>query len=483
MTLFYRIAAFAGLISCTLLQAQNETDALRYSRLGFGGTARYNAMGGAFGALGGDMSVICVNPAGLAIYRKNELTFTPSFFNQRVSSTYNGTFSDDARFNFRFDNFGFVFAGVNDTKSDEGWQSVGFGVAYTRLASFQSNVRMTGQATTSLMDAWSKTASGTGPGGLDAFNEGLAWNTWMLNTLPGDSTRYTDTIPDGTLLNQTKTIESRGGVGEWTFGLAGNYSNRLYIGASIGIPQVKYEEIAKYSEEEVNDTVSNFSYLSFRQNLVTKGSGFNFRVGLIYRATDFLRMGIAVHTPSILRLNDTYQSDMTSLIGGVNRQDESPQGRFDYTVRTPLRTVLSLGIIIGKRGLISADYEYVDYSDARLRSSQFAFNTANDAIRSKYQAASNLRVGGELNLAPLSFRAGFALYGSPYTSAVNNNATRTYITGGFGYRDPEGNFFVDGTILTSQMKDKYYFYDQSLANPVENKWSVVNVMLTVGFKY
>ncbi|MGL4598715.1 MAG: hypothetical protein ACRCYO_14455, partial [Bacteroidia bacterium] len=87
MKILYRIAAVVGLLSCTLLQAQNETDALRYSRLGFGGTARSTAMGGAFGALGGDMSVICVNPAGLAIYRKNELTFTPSFFNQRVSST------------------------------------------------------------------------------------------------------------------------------------------------------------------------------------------------------------------------------------------------------------------------------------------------------------------------------------------------------------------------------------------------------------
>jgi hypothetical protein len=463
--------------------AQNEQDALRYSRIGFGGTARFSSMGGAFGALGADMSTLSTNPAGLGFYHKNEITFTPSFYNQTVNSNYNSNLTSDSRFNFRFDNFGFVFAGKTDNTSETGWQTMGLGIAYNRYSSFQADMRMEGNSTTSLMDSWARTAGGSGPYNLDQYNEGLGWNTYLLNNLPGDTTHYTDTIPDGDLLAQSKTVTMRGGMGEWVFGIGGNYSNKFYVGASVGIPQVKYEEIDHYTEKEVNDTTSNFDYLEFNQNLDTRGRGFNFKFGVVYRPVDMVRVGFAFHSPSVLKLTDSYGASMSSVVGGTSYQYAPDDGSFNYTIRTPMRMIGSLAVIIGKVASISGDYEIVDYSEAQIKSSTYGFSTANENIKTKYTAASNIRIGTEVRLLPLTLRAGFAYYGSPYANGINNNAARLYLTGGVGYRDPDDQFFVDLGVVTTSEKSNYYFYDQSLVNPVNNTSKVVNVVLTCGFRY
>ncbi len=477
------LTGLSALVFCSGIFAQNETDALRYSRIGFGGTARYSAMGGAFGALGADISVISTNPAGLGFYHKNEMTFTPSFYNNNVTSTYNETMNTNSRFNFRFDNFGLVFAGKTDNNSETGWQTMAMGIAYNRYSSFQSNLNMSGNSNTSMMDSWAKSAGGNLPANLDGYNEGLAWNTYLLNQIPGDPTHYSDTIPTGDLLTQSKTVTMRGSMGEWIFGLAGNYSNKFYVGGSIGIPQVKYEEIDSYSEKEVNDTTSNFNYLQFDQNLSTKGRGFNIKLGAIYRPIDMVRIGFAFNSPSILKLTDSYGAQMISIIGDSTRQNIAQDGSFSYSIRTPMRMIGSLAVILGKVATVSADYEIVDYSESLLSSASYSFSTANKAIQTKYTAASNIRVGTEVRLLPLILRGGFAWYGSPYTNGVNNNAARLYITGGVGYRDPDDQFFIDLGVVTTTEKSNYYFYDQSLVNPVNNSSKVVNVVVTCGFRY
>lgn len=475
------LIVFSTLCSFTLF-AQNEVDVLRYSFTGFGGTARFNAMGGSFGALGGDLSSIAINPAGLGLYRRGELVFTPSLFNQRVTSTYNGTTTDDVRTNFRIENFGFVLNSKNDNAKEEGWQSFTFGIAYNRYQSYQSNLRMQGQASTSLADAWSNSANGTGPSGLNAFAEGLAWNAYLLNTLPNDSTRYTDTIPDGNIINQEKRIQQHGSMGEWSFAIGGNYSERLFLGASLNLPSIRYEEATTYTEEE-NDSNSKFTNFIYNQSLVTRGNGFNLRVGLIYRPIDLLRLGISIQTPSILRMSDDYSASLRSLIGGQLWDLNSPAGQYDYTLRTPLRATGSVAFIFGKKGVLNVDYEYVDYSDGRLRANDYGFSEENNAVRNKYQAGHNIRVGGEVRLNPLSIRAGFAYYGNPYASNVNNSTNRLSISGGVGYRDPKDRFYFDFALVNTRMKENYYFYSPDLANPVVNEWSATTGVLTVGFRF
>ncbi|GAB4135612.1 MAG: outer membrane protein transport protein [Bacteroidia bacterium] len=471
----------AGLLLIAL-SAQNENDALRYSRIGFGGSARYSAMAGAFGALGGDMSVMTTNPAGLGFYRKNELVFTPSVYNQKVSSVYNQTNTADVRTNFRFDNFGFVFGGRTENKEEDGWQYVTMGIAYNRYNTFQANLLMSGQSETSMMDAWKKTASGTAIQDLNQFYEGLAYNAWLLNPAPGIN-QYSDTIPEGDLLKQTKSTTLRGGMGEWSFGIGANYSHKLYVGASVGISQIRYEEASTYSEQEVIDTISKFEYYEFNESIETKGRGINLKVGVIYRPVDAVRFGFAFHTPTAYRLSDTWQTSLTSYIDNVVYNPISPVGNYQYTIRTPMRLTGSAGFVFGKVAVLDVDYEFVDYTNAMLRSADYSYIDENNAIQTKYTAAHNIRSGIEIRMLPYSLRGGFAYYGSPYKESVNNDAVRTYITGGVGYRDPNDDFYVDFAIVKSAQKENYFFYDQSLVNPVRNNWSGMNILLTVGFRY
>ena len=76
------------LIAClgltALSQAQYVDQALRFSQQNFGSTARSKAMGGAFGALGGDFSSLSINPAGIAIYQRSEMTTTVNLMNKHI---------------------------------------------------------------------------------------------------------------------------------------------------------------------------------------------------------------------------------------------------------------------------------------------------------------------------------------------------------------------------------------------------------------
>lgn len=461
---------------------QNEQDVLRYSRIGFGGTTRYASMGGAFGAIGGDMSTMSANPAGIAVFRKSDFSFTPSFYNTTVNSSYSDTTSSDQRFNMKVDGFGFVIASRPETRTDHGWQMFSMGIAYNRTTAFQANLMMTGNSNTSMLDSWVRSAAGTGPSKLDPFNEGLAWETYLIDPYM-DTLHYIDRVPDGDLLRQFKQVEIRGGMGEWTFAGGANYDNRLYIGASIGIPTVKYEETTFYTEREVYDTVSNFDYMQFDTYLETKGRGINFKAGVIYRVTDWVRVGFAFASPTRLRLSDTYFSKMTSILGDTVRVFESPSGNYRYNIRTPMRITGSVAFVIGKFAVVSAEYEMVDYSDGRLRSADYNFFDENAQVRSKYKATSNIRTGIEMKFVPFSVRGGIGYYGSPYKPTVNNEAARLYLSAGVGYRDPADVFYVDLGFVSQRYTENYYFYDQSLVQPVVNKWKSLNVLLTVGLRF
>lgn len=476
----YAACIIAGLSGIYTASAQNEIDALRYSQISFGGTARYNAMGGAFGAVGADISTLASNPAGIGFFRRSELTFTPNFYGRTTTSTYNGQGAEDSRFGLQFQNFGLVFAGKPDNATEDGWQNIGLGIGYNRQQNFNSNQLMTGKNVGSMLDAWRESAAGFSIDELDGFNEGLAFQTWLMDTINGGTT-YSDTIPDGLELLQRRSTETRGGMGEWDFTLGGNYANKVYVGATLGIPQIRYEEYNAYSETAVNDTAANFKYFEHNTSLETRGSGINFKFGLIYRPVDWLRVGAAFHSPTMLRLSDTYSADMVAKLGNDNHSYASPAGSYNYRIVTPMRAMGSVAFIIGKQGIISADYEFVDYSDARLRSSPQVFFDQNDAIRQKYTSAGNLRIGGEYRLQPFSFRAGFGMYGNPYATGITNEDIRTSISGGVGYRDPEDRFYFDMAFVQTTWSENYYFY--SGANAVKNESKITNVMATAGFRF
>jgi opacity protein-like surface antigen len=242
-----------------------------------------------------------------------------------------------------------------------------------------------------------------------------------------------------------------------------------------------YKETA-LSEDIAFDPFKEFSY---NEKVVTEGSGFNFKFGFIFKPADFVRVVAAVHTPSYFyNMKDTYSSSMkSSFSNGDSYKEDSPDGEYDYKLNTPMRVIGSIAFIIGKFGLVSADYEFVDYSEARFRSEDAdVYFEVNDAIRAKYSTANNIRLGTEWRYNQFNFRGGYAIYGSPFKTDIND-AARTSYSFGIGIRDVD--YFLDLAYVYTQSKEDYYLYDNSAINflPAKNENTSQNFILTLGFKF
>lgn len=460
--------------------SQNEIDALRYSQITYGGTARSMAMSGAFGALGGDFSTLSMNPAGIAIFRKSEFTFTPSFYSQKSTSQYKGNSLTDYKHNFNFTNTGIVLA-YYEPETKNTWKGIMFGFGYNRLANFHNRLSMSGKNfETSMLDIYISDAQSVGgdTSAMDPFSTQLALSTGAI-FMDTNGVFYHHLLGDYGQ-EQTKTVTSGGSMGETVFSLGGNYSDRLYLGATIGIPYVHYFEESSYMETGGKDPWNDFKSFVISQDSRTVGVGFNFKFGMIYKPNDWVRFGGALHTPTYFGLHDDWSTYMTTNVLNGVYSSTSPIGVYDYSLTTPMRAIGSLGFVIQKMGLIGFDYEFVDYSSANLNSYNYRYSAENNAIRSKYVSGNNIRFGTEWRLQPMSIRAGVAYYSSPFKGSSSTGSRMDY-TAGIGFK--EHNFFLDFAYVYSQTSDNYYFYDSSVISPSRNTFRSSSLSMTFGFKF
>ena len=483
---FITLAICAGIARTAT--AQNETDALRYSFLQMQGTARSMGMGGAFGALGADLSSLSTNPAGIGLYRKSEFSFSPGISSATTKSRFLSETNEDFRSIFQFSSIG-VISHYEDQKGL--WKSMNFGVGYNKLASFQENVLIKGRnANTTLLDVFANQANGIAPDDiydLVPFGAALAYDTYLINPTDSTGASYLTEIPFGEL-NQRVAMERKGSMGETVINGAANYNNKMYIGLSIGFPSVRYIENSNYMEFDLDPSLE-LDQFTLREELLTSGSGVNVKLGVIYRASEWLRVGAAVHSPSWLSLHDSYKTTMSSRFdNGDNYYFESPQGAYQYNLRTPPRYMANAAFILGKAGVISADYEYVDYSQARLRTSNqipddYDFAIENAAISTIYRGTHNVRVGAEARVAEVwRVRAGAGYQQSPFVpgTVVSNPAQFNY-SSGVGYNN--GRIYVDLAWSMWQREADYYLYDPQLVDVATMDRTRTSVVATVGVRY
>jgi long-subunit fatty acid transport protein len=368
-------------------------------------------------------------------------------------------------------------------RNNTGWKSLNFGFGYNRTNSFQNRISVQGyNKTSSLLDTYVAAANGYTSAEFDGFSTNLAWQTFLINN--PDSTR--PTLYDHVIKNygelQKKSVETSGSMGETDLSFGGNYNNKVFVGATLGIVNAKYNEESVYQEVDEKDTIKGFKSFSLSQSLTTTGTGVNFKFGMIVKATDWMRIGLAVHTPTVLHLSDSYNSTMNSdLERGITYEQKSPDGKFNYTVTTPFRMLGSIGFVVNKNALLNAEYEYVDYTNAQLNSSPNVFTDVNNTIRSKYTSAGNIRMGGEIRMDPLAFRVGYAFYGSPFKNGENVNANRTSYTAGIGFR--ENDYFIDFAYVFTKYTAYDYLYDPSIVSSVKNDYKNSSFMLTCGVKF
>jgi hypothetical protein len=482
--LYITICALA--ITPVSLLAQNETDALRYSQTTFGGTARFMAMRGAFCAVGGDPSTLAFNPAGIAVFAKSQFTFTPGFSFQNTSSTYNGMLSTGQMAGMNVQNLAWISTWKN-RHDDAMWKGLNFGIAYNRTNNFNSNITIQGNSNNSTyLDQVVNDANGTYYGNLDVFETSPAYQVGLIYPNSSDSSHYGNIVRpylgNANYVMQQKSISTNGSMGETDISFGANYNNKLYLGATIGIPDIRYTENVQYTETPTyKDTTNGLQSYNYNTSLTTTGGGINFKVGAIYRITDWLRIGAAIHSPTFFSLTDDYSTNMSATYGPSNNPapagtytSNGNESSFNYTLITPMRVMGGLAFIIHHQGILSVDYEYMDYSTASLNSSDYTFSGANQAIAQNYMAASNIRVGAEWVLFPFSIRAGYAMYGNPYSSIAGNNVVTSNFSGGFGIRIKQ--YAIDLAYVLTQYKANYYLYNGS--NAASNQTSISNVALT-----
>ncbi len=454
-------------------KAQNEVDALRYAFMNPIGTARYSGLGGAMGALGGDLTTMAFNPAGIGVYRSSTMAITPTWTNTKVNSSYMERQNNSTANNMHLSNIGFV-SSIPDVGG--GFKFVNFGFAYNQLANYKRNIYISGvNQYSSLLDEKAEYANQFG------IEDNLFYEAYLINPIENGDGYNNPYTGNGYGEYQTNSIQSKGYAGQYEFSVAANFSDILYAGISFGILHVSYEESSIYSETPPS-TVPNLKYFDSKNYFNTKGNGYNFKFGVIGRVTDWFRLGAAIHTPTFFNnMKEKYNAEVYSEFENDSYNYKDPDGYFDWELSTPFKAIGSAAFIFGKMGLISFDYEFIDYSNMNMQSFDYSFQTENDAISGLYGVASDFKVGGEYNYGPLSIRGGWAYYGSPYqTKQINENAYNMVYSGGLGFKT--NLIFVDFTCKYSEKEEYFFMYDASDAiSKLDN--TQLSFITTMGFKF
>ncbi len=475
------------------ITAQTLSDAVRYSFLEVGGTARTVGVGGATGALGADFSVLSTNPAGLAAFRRSEFTFTPTFVGLTTEEKLDGegNFTQDKnKLNFNFNNVGLVFA-TRPLSAD--WTVSAFGIGLNRTANFHQTTYFQGTSPGSITDRWLELAQGFTPDDLDALEAGVAYDAEAIFRPDPDNfpTDYVSDFPFNADVDKSQVIRRKGSINELVFSFAGNYRDRLMIGATLGVPILSYDETKTYRETDENDNIDFFEDLTYTERLRATGAGINLKLGLIYRLSQMVRLGAAVHTPTSFGLDESFSTQIqyNYLLNGIVQNGEalSPEGSFEYRIRTPLRLIGSAGFIFGKNGFLSAEVEYLDYTKAKFNFNKTS-NTAdleyeqqlNDQINNELTSAINLRLGGEFVYESLRFRGGYLVSAAPY--AENADPVSAFSIGA-GIRGESA--FLDFAYQRQMSQSEFSPYLTNFApeSSVMRETFRNKFMLTVGFKF
>jgi hypothetical protein len=520
----YKVFSFLFFIPVVSM-AQSPVDALRYGYPTMGGTARNLAIGGAMGSLGGDLTAAHINPAGIGLYKNTEVVLSPAFQFGQFNYKYL-TENTNAKSNgFQYGTSGFV-TGHNNAKYKKASSSA-FSISVNQMANYNSNLRFQGANNQS---SWSEQyveqlsrdrASVVQAEQNYILGSSLAFWTFLVDTLSdgaGNVTGYQSLVPlsstGSQFINQVNQVETRGGEHEIALAFASNHDDKLYLGASVNFPIYNFQRDQVYREEDASTDINNdFAYFEYTESMSTKGFGVNAKLGLIFKPVEKIRLGLAFHTPTVAGMTDTYSATIVAntenytvfsqplsktsqeLINenASNGSGNPDRGVYEYNLTTPYRFIGSASYVINEvrdvkkqRGFITGDIEYVNHRGVRYNEIEEGdaayYNSLNEAIKERYKATFNFKLGGELKFEKVMARAGFASYGNPYASVTGLKTKRTLLSGGLGYR--HHGMFVDLTYVHAFIGDvniPYFLEDKP--NPIaDGDNSRGTVMLTVGFK-
>ncbi len=510
-----------------MASAQGTFDVLKMSETQLNGTSRYMSMAGAFGALGGDVSAISQNPGGIGVYRKSDISVTMNL-NFLSSKTPGGDKLTNTK--FWFNNVGYV--GSMKIDSDF-FKYFNWGFSFNRINSFKRryqggynvNNSLTNKIAQNLTNGnWTEEDLSVDNYSGNIYYDSnapwlgiLAYQSYLLN--PNSDGSLQGLATNGTTGSANYYVDEKGHTDEYNITLGGNFKNTVYWGINFGITDLDFDSYQYYGEDldnamiydyRFNDGSTTLGYAGydFQSYQETRGTGYNFKMGVIVKPINQLRIGAAFHTPTYYDMKDLYKvqsgfdlqvnGDDNLFQGNTETGEEGYYDEYRYTIKTPWRFIGSLAVVPSSKGMISMDYEYVGANTMRC-GDEGGHNYADteQKIKDQLQASHILRVGAEYRATQnLSLRAGYSYQTSPVKDAVkgvsNNNVdvvssnymyqydkSNQYITCGLGYRYK--SFYADAAYVHQTRTSQYHAYPGEQGEEVKDNKN--KIALTIGFRF
>lgn len=490
-------------------------------------SARATAMGGAITSLGGDIASMAVNPAGLGMYRQNDVSLTPAIGVAKSSTADVAHYQKNSSTRFSIANFGVVLKAYEGTGNVI---AVNFGFGYSRLADLNyrtSYARLNNDSSIAGVFARQLTNSGYKSSQLSAGqNANFSW--WDLYpeywgaTLGYKCGLVND--PNGQWqpdmygaypsVDQYVTVESRGSIGQYDLSMGMNISNKLYLGLSLGILNLHQRRDTYYSEEyfyaagnePAFEMLEGFNY---GQSSSASGTGVNIKIGATYRPISSLRIGVAFHSPTWFSVDYRYQGSMvSSVFDNYSQQYITPDpyaetytwtdaGRDDWNFRTPARLLMGASYTFGKLAILSVDYERAWYGNIRTQHTPIGEGAFNGFFKEYFKGSNTIRAGVEVKPLPrVAVRAGYGYSGSMlkdknviFSSPVNHKTQ--YASCGLGF--VLSNYFYMDIAYQYAMQSyttAKLFYATDLFGTADEysgdfKTDIArhNILLTMGFRF
>lgn len=366
--------------------SQSAIDAYRLSQPDLKGTARYMSMAGAFGALGGDLSVISHNPGGIGVYRNSDLGFTVDLDLQSAEATSNFGKYGIKQTKFLLNNIGVVWT---LKLSNATCPNLNFGFTYNKNASFNRRYKGNIGLTNSLSNyiAAVTTAGGyndsqlAGAGDDDPYNPSqgygapwlsiLGYNSYLIS--PINNNQYIGQWGSNTKGLGMFDVQESGGIDSYNIAFGGNISNIVFWGMDFDITRMNYNINPIWGENldnaivgDDNGQLSRMSAQWSLNNLYNcSGTGFNYKLGFIVKPIQELRLGFAFETPTWYNLTETFAADVAALYGGTDKDNVSTNdgwpGYNNVNFRSPWKINASAAAVLFNKLILSAEYEWTQY--------------------------------------------------------------------------------------------------------------------------
>lgn len=490
-------------VLCLGVNAQNINDVLRYSIEEGQGTARFQAMGGAFGALGGDLSSLNVNPAGSSVFNYSQFTVTGSNYNRDNQALYgNSTVETDLN-SLQLNQVGGVFVFKS---SNSPWKKLALAINYDMVENFDNEFVASGNSTEGIDNYFLNFANGVPLGnillGPDEFIEqayldigaqqGFADQQAFLGYFGGIIDPVDINDENGTAylsnasydnVNQTYRQTINGYNSKFTVNFSGQYQESLHIGASLNFHSVLYDRLTTFDEDGYN-TDSPIQFATFDNLLRTEGEGFSFSVGAIAKLNESIRIGGSYQSPTWYRLRDDTSQRINSTLADddINFIDFNIINLFEeYRIKTPGKITGSAAIVFGKDGLLSFDYGYQDFSEAEIRpTTDPVFAAENDFIAGQLGVVNSYRFGGEYRIERVSLRGGYRIEESPYEDSDLMGDLEGF-SAGIGY--DFGGSRLDLAFSRTEQDVNEFFFDSGATNTALVNRTNSNIVLSYTLKF